>query len=266
MLTRRRVFDGDRMRAVLFNGRSDRLFVSFRARQVKAGDFMTAKHVRHYTDLGFAHLYLQSRQNDWYINPETPELEAKLSRVCQRYRTVVGMGFSMGGYALLRYSRAMGLDRALVVSPQVSIDPKVVPDDTRWHHESAEFDRAAADLSAHGDPDLRGVLLADPFVPADLAHVRAIQKVFPGMQIARLAGGGHPATNLMRADGHFPLLQAELSGDGPDPGRIIAAHRASRHAVPAYALALEKARRRRNSRKSEASRRVEGLDEGGRSA
>jgi hypothetical protein len=91
-----RLFDGASLRADLFNGSAQRLFVSFRQRVGVPGSFSDATPVRNFTGNGFAHLYLQSKHNDWYVNSETEALESVLEGHCTRYTDAVAMGFSMG--------------------------------------------------------------------------------------------------------------------------------------------------------------------------
>ncbi len=84
----------------------------------------------------------------------------------------IGYGFSMGGYGALKHGRLLGLDAALAVSPQVSIDPADVPQDRRYHH---NFDpRLNAGMAVAPD-DLPGfaVTLADPHHPLDRLHAEA---------------------------------------------------------------------------------------------
>ena len=69
------VFDGAYLRATLVNEDAPNLFVTFRQCLQEPGSFSEHRPVVHFTDHGFAHLYVQARWNDWYINPETRALE-----------------------------------------------------------------------------------------------------------------------------------------------------------------------------------------------
>ncbi len=55
-----RVFDGDLLRADLFNPEAPRLFVSFRQRVAEAGTFTDATPVGSFVGHGFARLHLQA--------------------------------------------------------------------------------------------------------------------------------------------------------------------------------------------------------------
>ena len=242
-----RVFDGALLRADLFKGDRRRLFVSFRQRVGAPGTFEDARPVRAYTAKGYAHLHIQSRWNDWFVNAETPALEAVLRALAPRYLRAVALGLSMGGYGALRFSGVLGLAQVIAVAPQVSIAPEVVPWDPRYRVEAGGFDAVAGDLRLHGNRDLRGVVLCDPFLGMDLRHaaLAQAQALFPRLRICRLAGGGHPPTRVLRQGGAFPALQAQLFHGGVDAAALIGTHRLARRCSPSYFAHMSRVAKRR---------------------
>ncbi|MEL6620818.1 MAG: alpha/beta hydrolase [Pseudomonadota bacterium] len=263
--TATRVFDGDLLRADLFNPGGKRLFVSFRQRVQQDGGFFDAKPVRSFTDEDYAHLHLQSRLNDWYINPETEALEACLTAATLGYGRRVAMGFSMGGYAALRFSRCLDLRHVILVTPQVSIHPGVVPFDRRFRDCAGGFDRDLGDLRRHGRRQLAGVVLSDPFRRLDMRNARMIQALFPRIGLARAACGGHPASRVLHHGRQFPALQGLLL-DPPVRARdVTALHRAARAAAPFYwtQLAQVAERRGRASLARDAASRAAALEVAG---
>lgn len=228
-----RLFDGALIRADLFNPDGEGLFVSFRQRLAEPGAFDIPRPVRSFTSQGMAHLHLQARWNDWYINDETEALEEALQGVSRGFDTVLAMGFSMGGYAALRFAGALRLTRLIAVSPQYSIHEAAVPFDRRYRDCSAGFDPALGDLAGRGTA-VQGVILADPFRPLDLRNAELICAAFPGLRIARLAGAGHPASRVIREGGKFGKLQAQLTKTRVPLRRIVTLHRNSRRQSPRY--------------------------------
>lgn len=257
-----RVFDGAHLRATLFNPDAPDLFVSLRQRIDEDGAFDAPAPVRTFTDHGFAHLHLQTRTNDWFVNGDTPGLDAALAKLAPRYESVRGIGFSMGGYGLLRFARALRLGQALLVSPQVSIHPDVVPWDRRYRQHAAGFDRALGDLARHGLPDLRGLVIFDPFRPLDRRNAEMIGALHPKMRAARLGCGGHPATRVIRSGGRFGALQRMLRKGWLGPGRVTALHRGLRASSPVYwrHLAGQAERSGRPALAAEARRRQTALE------
>jgi hypothetical protein len=253
------IFDGDLLRARLWlpDVHSTALYVTFRHWLPDPGQFSDGGRVHRALARGLAHLHVQSRWNDWFLNAETVELAAALTRLRSRFRTARALGFSMGGYAALRFSADLRLNHALIVSPQVSLSPDVMPEEDRYP-EAKGFDAALGDLARYSRPGLAGVIALDPFHRLDLIHARRIQTLLPGMALARLGFGGHPGTAALGAamgaalgaalgaapgaalgavpgqSGGFRTLQRISFSARPHAAQIIQLHRSLRHQSPRY--------------------------------
>lgn len=236
-----RVFNGADLRATLFNPAGDKLIVTFRHRTSQDGAFSTPKPVRRFVDRKYAHLHLQSRLNDWYINAETEAFERRLQEISKPFGRVVATGFSMGGYAVMRFSRALGVKHAILISPQFSIAPSVVPFDKRYRDNAAGFDPVLGDVASRARRRMTGVILVDPFRKLDMRNTKLIGRAFPRLSVCRLAGGGHPATGVLAETTGFGPVQAKLLSGRIDPSEILALHRAKRHGSAAYWMHLAKA-------------------------
>lgn len=243
--TEDRVFDGDLIRASLFNPDADRLFVTFRQRVNDPGTFSGASPVHSFIRHNHAHLHLQSRHNDWYINADTLEIAKVLRDLTSRYRRVSAIGFSMGGYAALRFSKPLRLRQLIAVSPQFTISPRLLPGDARYRDCAGGFDDALGSLDATARRSLQGVILCDPFKRLDVVNAEMIQTVFPKLRICRLGGGGHPASRVLRQGGHFGELQTLLLSGEVGPARVIALHRTSRRESDHYWSHIAKVAARR---------------------
>lgn len=230
-----RVFDGHLLRARLWMPGPPALglYVTFRQRIADSGQFSETGPVQHALDQGFAHLHLQTRWNDWYLNDETAALEAAMAPVRARFARAHALGFSMGGYAALRLSAALGLDRAIAVSPQYTLDPSVVPQDRRYS-ERHTFRAALGDLARHARPGLQGVVVFDPFRPLDRIHATLIRSHLPGMHLAPLTFGGHPATSALSAVGGFRQLQDITLHPAPSTRDVLRLHRQLREGSSRY--------------------------------
>ncbi|TNC74621.1 alpha/beta hydrolase [Rubellimicrobium roseum] len=247
------VFDGDRLRAVLFRGRSDRTIVTFDYRQDGRDGFTPDSHSTGFARQGFGQLCLKTRANDWYVNDETAALEAVLAGLA--LGRTQALGFSMGGYGALRFARALRLAQAVVVSPQVS---PVAAWDGRYRAEVPGWDEALGALPPL--PGLKGLIVFDPFVAEDLVHVRAIRASAPGLTPVRLPFGGHPAIRTLRGAGGMRVVQAEAGARTARGAAIRAAHRAAREGSRGWWLRLGDAAGARHPGCAAAARaRAEGL-------
>lgn len=227
------VFDGSHLRATLFNPDGAGLFVTFQHRRPRPGQFEPVRAKQGALDAGMAHLHIQTRLNDWYIGPDTRPLEGALRGLAPRYDTVLGQGFSMGGYGAFRFAGALGMTKVLAVSPQYSIAPAHVPFDRRFLADAGGFDPDLGHLDPRGTA-MQGLILTDPFRPLDMRNAWMICAVFPGVRIARLAGGGHPASRALREGGQFGALQDQLFEPGAGAKRLLARHRLARRDSPTY--------------------------------
>jgi hypothetical protein len=192
------------------------------------------------------------------VNGETAALEAALEGVAAGFARVQALGFSMGGYGALRFAKALGMRQAVVVSPQAS---PAATWDARYRAEVPGWDEALGDLRPRAVAALRGLLVVDPFVPEDLLHARAVLGLFPGLRVARLGHGGHPAIRTLRGAGGMRAVQEEAGRLGARAGPILHAHRAARRGSKGWWLRLAAhAEARRPDLAALARRRAEGLD------
>lgn len=161
----------------------------------------------------------------WYRNLQPGHVMA-IRRAITGYDTRSGYGSSMGAYAALRLSGALGLHHVLALSPLQSI-----------HH---DWDgRYAADRPLAGEgqvdagcmaPGCRYVLAADPTM-VDGRHVALLRALIPetGFVFVGTPYAGHPAGPYLRDIGLLqPLARAALLGEPlPEAGPYRAGKRGS---------------------------------------
>lgn len=232
------VYDGDHLRATLFNGVLNRLAITFSFREKGRTTFKPAIPANHMATNGFAQLVITARINDWFINADTLRLEFVLHKLTPHYKAVHMLGFSMGGYGAFRFARAAHAAFVTAISPQFSIHPDVVPFDNRYSTEASGFDPNLGDLTSVPHPDLQGIIITDPFRSLDLVNANMIAEVFPHIRIGRLPFGGHPATTLLRHAGKSGVIQRTAMENPPTTAPIIAEHRSARHNNAYYQKAL----------------------------
>lgn len=167
------------------------------------------------------------------MNPDTTALALALKATRDRFLTARALGFSMGGYGALRFSRALRLNQVLLISPQVSLDPGIAPWEDRYPKVQG-FDPALGDLATHARKDLTGTIVFDPFHRLDRLHARAITALLPDITAAPLAFGGHPGTLVLKGAGQFPMLQRLSIGSRLKARDIVHLHRSLRATSPRY--------------------------------
>ncbi|MBR0672249.1 tetratricopeptide repeat protein [Neoroseomonas soli] len=187
--------------------------------------------------LGWTTLSFSTDAQDWY--PAEPMSELLPEAVAAGGPASVTYGFSMGGYAALKYARALGAKATLALSPQYSIDPADVPEDARSQQ---FFDNARHVGMAVRAEDLAptAIMAFDPFDREDGAHAALLARL-PGLHAAPLRHAGHATpTVLVESRSARHVLMAALA---EDPALALATLREARRASPtllsALALALE---------------------------
>jgi len=122
--------------------------------------------------IGYAAVGVASLSDHWYISPEMGEAIAAIRKVASKYKRLAGYGFSMGGYAVIKYSAALGLDTVVSFSPQWSIDPDQAPWDQRY---KAHYQPAMTGMGIRSE-DRQGhtFIVYDPLYEPDRLHAEKI--------------------------------------------------------------------------------------------
>ena len=120
------------------------------------------------TALGFI-----SRRPNWFPAASMAKASVAAAPILRQASERILYGHSQGGYAALRYRRALDADVAIAFCPQISIDPSAVPFDgrfTRHFAPSLHEDMEIAPEHAAG----RAYVFHDPFHAVDREHAERI--------------------------------------------------------------------------------------------
>ncbi|MCG7362181.1 tetratricopeptide repeat protein [Roseomonas sp. ACRSG] len=146
------------------------------------------------TKLGLDAIGFVAKRENWFpaasMRKAAPAVRALLGG-----RPALCYGYSMGGYAALKYARLLGVSRALGVCPQASISPADLPEDKRFHKFHDRALHAGMRLTPADTPEF-GVMMADPYHPDDRlnAHMLAADG---GIHWLRTPFVGHAAIWLL---------------------------------------------------------------------
>jgi hypothetical protein len=245
----RRVFDGAFLRAEIHGDGQNGLFVSFDHYRPGRTCFVNMTPVQMALDMGYASLVISTAANDWFLNPDLPDLRVELQHLAAQYPVVRAIGFSMGGYGALLLSNTLQLAFATLWAPQVSIRQRLAPFENRFKTEASRIDVVADQLRLHILPQLQGLVLCDPFAhPAERQHAHAIQALAPDLGLAALPFSGHPPTGVVMAGGAYQsLLRAAISGE-MTPQMVRKVHASHRWGSESYLRALQARLNQREAR------------------
>lgn len=167
--------------AALFYRRSDTLIVTFdnmKSRDLPAPAYPWG--YRFVARAGYSHLgIVMVRRNDWFRHADVAAFfsDMRAKGFFDQFRRVVFYGSSMGGYAALAYSDAAPGCAVVAFDPQTSLDPAIVPFETRFRRGFARGDwtSPSSDAVVSAREAGRIVVFADPFFSIDAAHLRRLQ-------------------------------------------------------------------------------------------
>jgi tetratricopeptide (TPR) repeat protein len=146
------------------------------------------------TKMGLDSIGFVAKHENWFpaasIRRAAPAVQAVL-----RGGPALCYGYSMGGYAALKYARMLGVSHALGVCPQASISPADLPTDKRFHKFHDRRLHAGMRLTREEAPEF-GVMMADPYHPEDSLNARMLAED-GGIHWLRTPLVGHAAIWLL---------------------------------------------------------------------
>lgn len=197
---------------------------------------------------GFSVLGFVARSPHWFYAADTAPLIERTRPVLSRFGKIVPFGWSMGGYAALKYGRTVGADVAVAFSPQISIAPGAVGSfDRRFQR---HFHAARHDSMTIRAEDIcrRPLVVYDPLDAIDRGHAKMLVALGPAVVAVPAPGGARI--------GPMPLIEANLmtdflkaaQEDGTVPAtaaRVRHLFRRARRVSPSYWRGLAEALRMR---------------------
>ena len=153
-------------------------------------------------------VFIADPQRSWL---NAPHLVEEIVEVIEAARDEVGatqtvtMGYSMGGFAALAIGGFVHVDAALAFSPQISIDPVLVPGEKRWMRYRKRIGairiRSAAEHMA--ERTAHTILMGRSQVEA--AQVRLVPEA-ANTDTFLLPGTGHDSAPRVKAAGILPQV------------------------------------------------------------
>lgn len=221
------LFDGKHLRVSVLGDNAGQLIVTYDHWGADKDGFAPLKARSAHSDRGYTHLHLATRQSDWFLNDDLPEVLKVVGAFVQDYPRKITLAFSMGGFAALVLSRSIAFDNVMLVSPHSTFSPEYPPHDDRFASKGVSHEVAAMayDRLLEGPkPGADCVVLYDSLAPFDAAHAESAAGLFRRARLVDLQGGGHPATRQITNNGGFALVQRAVMAETMDPDPILKRH------------------------------------------
>ena len=190
------IFEDEQIRAIFLRGSSDELIFSF-------GDLITrAKGLSINAEKSllkhdFNVIGIMPKQKSWFPESSMRQMFTEIEDLIAPFKTRIGYGGSMGGYAAIKYSNLLDLKRVVALVPQYSINPEDVEDpryNMFFHAElNANMQIQPQDVSAEREY----IVVYDPYCPEDRAQYVKLEQVLPHMHTLNLPFTGHDAIAVL---------------------------------------------------------------------
>ena len=181
-------------------------------------------------------IHVIPRENHWYLLPDVEIALGRAAEAAEACERVSSYGSSMGAYAAIRLGGLAGASTAIALSPQFSIDPRVVPFEKRWIQDARRLDYAIERRLASRGFVASAFVFYDPSDP-DARHV-ALYRPLLKMREIRLVDCGHPVSGFLA---QAQLLEGAVLGAAKgdfDPEAFERDALAARDRTPQYFLTL----------------------------
>lgn len=225
---RRIVFDGQDLRVVVQPAASPAVVACFNWGKFQAeGDHFYADELMR--NLGLSAVGIVSKRPHWYVCEEWPQAQAAILEAMAGHTLRVGYGFSMGAYAALKYSSALGLDKVLAFSPQWSVDPQEAPWDDRRNWAYVPAMKGMGVRAA----DRRGLayLFVDDEHPTDRLHLEQILQSGDNVLVSMRHCKHDTIKMLIGRESMGQVLKACM---GDDPAEVLRVVKRRKRHSPRY--------------------------------
>ncbi len=181
-------------------------------------------------------IHVLSLDNDWYLLPDVERALDAASSAAKSFDRVSTYGSSMGAYAAIRLGRLAGATTAIALSPQFSLDSRVVPFENRWPPEARRLDYEIERRLAKRGFVPAAYVFYDPF-DRDARHVDLFR---PWLEVrdVRLPDCGHPVTGFLAEVGLLDRAALEPAEGAFDRVAFERDALAKRESAPQYYLTL----------------------------
>jgi pimeloyl-ACP methyl ester carboxylesterase len=127
--------------------------------------------------LGISCIGLVPKHPHWYPVSDFEKILEAIGPILARYKEIVCYGFSMGGYAALKFSVQLKANHVLAFSPQASIDPNMLGVVDQRYIEFFNPELHAGMEIRPGECINGALVVCDPGFAVDMFHLGAIRAV-----------------------------------------------------------------------------------------
>lgn len=190
------VFEDEHIRAIFMPGPSSELIFSF-------GDLITrAKGLsinaeKSLAKFEFNVLGIMPKHKSWFPKSSMWNMLEAIAELIAPFQQRIAYGGSMGGYAAIKYSNLLNVQRVVAMVPQYSIDPEDVEDARYNMFYQPELNEGMRIEAEDVSPEREYILVYDPYCTEDRVHYLKLEAVLPQHHVLHLPFTGHDAIAVL---------------------------------------------------------------------
>lgn len=190
------VFEDEHIRAIFMPGSSSELIFSF-------GDLITrAKGLsinaeKSLAKFEFNVLGIMPKHKSWFPKSSMWNMLQSIAELIAPFQQRIAYGGSMGGYAAIKYSNLLNVQRVVAMVPQYSIDPEDVEDARYNMFYQPELNEGMRIEAEDVSQEREYILVYDPYCTEDRAHYLKLEAVLPQHHVLHLPFTGHDAIAVL---------------------------------------------------------------------
>ncbi|KGT46609.1 hypothetical protein ABEF79_01730 [Acinetobacter sp. ANC 7454] len=190
------VFEDEHIRAIFMPGSSSELIFSFGDLITRAKG-LTINAEKSLQKFDFNVLGIMPKDKSWFPQGSMWNMLEAVTELIAPFKKRIAYGGSMGGYAAIKYSNLLDVQRAVAMVPQYSIDPEDVHD-ARYNmffqsELNADMRVKPEDVSSKREY----IIIYDPHYAQDRAHYQKLKEVLPAHHVLHLAFTNHDAIAVL---------------------------------------------------------------------
>ena len=190
------VFEDEHIRAIFMPGSSSELIFSFGDLITRAkGTTINAE--KSLQKFEFNVLGIMPKDKSWFPQTSMQAMLNEIAELIAPFEQRIAYGGSMGGYAAIKYSNALDVQRAVAMVPQYSIDPEDVKDARYNMFYQPELNGEMRITKADVSEDREYIIIYDPHYAQDRAHYHKLREVLPLHHVLHLAFTNHDAIAVL---------------------------------------------------------------------
>ncbi|WP_039909261.1 hypothetical protein [Acinetobacter beijerinckii] len=190
------IFEDEHIRVIFLKGSSDTLVISF-GDLISRAKGMSINAEKSLIKYQYNVIGIMPKQKSWFPKTSMLNMQQQIEPILQQFKGIVGYGGSMGGYAAIKYSNLLNMQKIVAFVPQYSIDPNVVEDRRYAEFFDANIHQDMQIQSDEVDSSREYIIVYDPYYAEDKEHFLKIQPLLPKMHVIHLPFTGHEALSVL---------------------------------------------------------------------